>query len=104
VPDLGRKLHDRRPEGILIGYLYVDFVLAALICSPWWPFERPSKSRDIIPDRLRLDVRVCVIMDIRKFFVYPPCLVGGHDSRSSVLAERPARSRDAKIRDAIPWS
>src|SRR5437764_7152938 len=38
-------------------------------------------------------MRVRVIVNISKFFIYPACLVGGHGRQSSALVQLPAETR-----------
>jgi hypothetical protein len=42
-------------------------------------------------------------MNIRKFLIYAPCFVGGHDGRLLFLQRGLERKGIATIRDTIPW-
>lgn len=80
MPDLGHKLHHRRPEGVFGGYLDINVVRSALVGSTGRSSKGASQMCQIIPapNRISQDLRVCVRMDICKLLGDTAGTVRGH--------------------------
>lgn len=69
MPNFCQELHYRRPEGILGGYLDVDFVCATLVRCPRRARKGPAEVRDIVivPHGLCGDLGVGVCTNVGNF-------------------------------------
>jgi hypothetical protein len=90
VPDLGLKLHDRRPERILTGDLDVDEVCGSFIWGVRWPVELAPQMCEVLAIARWLDddLGVLVVVDVGDLLRDAPGAVGGHDGCVRMGGER----------------
>lgn len=80
MPHLRVELHDRRSEGVFVGYSNVDVVCAALVRCTGRAFEGSFKVEQVrtITDGIGGNVRESVGPDVGDLFGYAARSVGRH--------------------------